>query len=276
MRSVPRAKSDHARATIAGAGVFASAVPAGRIGAAVDKDWLAVLGRLLAGDRVAFLEVNRLVTGFLVQLRAYDFRDEWDDLRQEVLLSVVANARAGRLRDPKAFVGYVRIITRNKFIDRLKARLRHHEKEALPWDEETARAMGASADRDGRAREHWSAVRDLPAEELLLRFETERDRQPAAERRAVEEHLARCPSCKDELAALRRFDLASVEPRAAASLAASFAALLRRLVLHPAFAYAIALLLLYPALEGRLPSLARQAAREDGKPAIEPLADKNA
>src|SRR5438132_1520228 len=84
--------------TGAGACVFAPAVASGRIGAAVDKDWLAVLGRLLAGDRIAFLEVNRLVTGFLVQLRAYDFREEWDDLRQEVLLSVVANARAGRLR----------------------------------------------------------------------------------------------------------------------------------------------------------------------------------
>jgi len=115
-----------------------------------------------------------------------------------------------------------------------------------------------------------------PAEELLLRFETERDRQPAAERRLVEEHLAHCPSCKDELAALRRFDLASLEPRAAASLAASFAALLRRLVLHPAFAYAIALLLLYPALEGRLPWPARQAAREDRKAAIERLADESA
>src|SRR5256712_9284480 len=115
-----------------------------------------------------------------------------------------------------------------------------------------------------------------PAEELLFRFETERDRLPAAERRLVEEHLARCPSCKDELAALRRFDFASLEPRAAASPPASFAALLRRLVLHPAFAYAIVLLLLYPALEGRLPSPARQAAREDGKPTIEPLADKNA
>ena len=115
-----------------------------------------------------------------------------------------------------------------------------------------------------------------PAEELLLRFETERDRQPAAERRAVEEHLARCPSCKDELAALRRFDFASLEARAAASPAVSFAAFLRRLVLHPAFAYAIVLLLLYPALEGRFPSPARHAAREDGKPAIEPLADKNA
>src|SRR5437867_11159854 len=129
------------------------------------KDWIAVLDRLLAGERLAFLELNRLVTGFLVQLRAYDFRDEWDDLRQEVLLSVVANARVGRLRDPQAFLGYVRIITRNKFIDRLKARLRHHEKAALPCDAETARAAAAPAAPDGRARELWSAVRDLPPEE---------------------------------------------------------------------------------------------------------------
>ena len=37
-----------------------------------------------------------------------------------MLFRSAANARAGRLRDPKAFVGYVRIITRNKIIDRLK------------------------------------------------------------------------------------------------------------------------------------------------------------
>src|SRR5438067_3927074 len=106
-----------------------------------------------------------------------------------------------------------------------------------------------------------------PAEELLLRFETERGLLPAAERRAVEEHLARCPSCNDELAALRRFDFAALEPKAAAAAAPrpSFAERLRRLVLHPAFAYAIVLLLLHPALEGRLPSPARQAAREDQK-----------
>jgi RNA polymerase sigma-70 factor (ECF subfamily) len=128
----------------------------------LEKDWTRVLERLLAGDRVAFLEVNRLVTGFLVQLRAYDFRDEWDDLRQEVLLSVVAGARAGRLRDPQAFLGYVRIITRNKFVDRLKARLRHHEKETLPWDDETARGLGSP---DGDAAELWGAVKGLPDEE---------------------------------------------------------------------------------------------------------------
>src|SRR5437899_4280659 len=102
-----------------------------------------------------------------------------------------------------------------------------------------------------------------PAEELLLRFETEPGRLPAAERRAVEEHLAHCVSCNDELAALRRFDFTALEPKAAASPAPSFAEWLRRLVLHPAFAYAIVLLLLYPALEGRLPSRGQQAARED-------------
>ena len=122
------------------------------------EDWVAVLDRLLRGDRLAFLKVNRLVTGYLQQLRAWDFRDEWDDLRQEVLLSIVANARAGRLRDAQAFLAYVRTITRNKFVDRLKRRLRCKEKAALPWDEETARALEARPDESGSA-ELWAAVR---------------------------------------------------------------------------------------------------------------------
>jgi RNA polymerase sigma-70 factor, ECF subfamily len=130
---------------------------------ATPEDWSRVLDRLLQGDRLAFLEVNRLVTGYLHQLRAWDFRDEWDDLRQEVLLSIVANARAGRLRDPQAFLAYVRTLTRNKFIDRLKQRLRHQEKETLPWDEETARASAPAGDSD--AAELWAAVRALPSEQ---------------------------------------------------------------------------------------------------------------
>jgi RNA polymerase sigma-70 factor (ECF subfamily) len=135
------------------------------------EEWIAILQRFLAGDRVAFLKMNRLITGFLVQLRAYDFRDEWEDLRQEVLMSVVANGRAGRLREPQKFLGYVRIITRNKFIDRLKNQLRHHEKEAFPWDEETARlatALGAVREETERAADVWSAVRALPANHQRL------------------------------------------------------------------------------------------------------------
>jgi RNA polymerase sigma-70 factor (ECF subfamily) len=129
----------------------------------MDRDWPAVVERLCEGDRLAFLELNRLVTGFLAQLRAYDFREEWDDLRQEVVASVVANARAGRLRDPQAFVGYVKVITRNKFVDRLKRQLRHREKETLPWDEETARAVAAEPDAPER-RALWQAVGGLPQE----------------------------------------------------------------------------------------------------------------
>jgi RNA polymerase sigma-70 factor (ECF subfamily) len=129
------------------------------------QDWLAVVARLADGDRAAFLELNRLVTGILVQLRAYDFREEWDDLRQEVLLAVVANAKAGRLRDPQAFVGYVRIVTRNKFVDRLKQHLRLKEGEALPWDDEVARGTSVPVGDTAEAADLWAAVRALPDEE---------------------------------------------------------------------------------------------------------------
>jgi RNA polymerase sigma-70 factor (ECF subfamily) len=124
----------------------------------------------LAGDRAAFATFNRLVSGYLTQLRAYDFREEWDDLRQEVLLATLANVRAGRLRDPQAFSGYVRIVTRNKFVDRLKHELRVREREALPWDDETARAATPESDPGAAAsrRELWAAVEALPDEQQRL------------------------------------------------------------------------------------------------------------
>src|SRR5688572_21474558 len=130
-----------------------------------DQDWPALVARLAAGDRAAFLELNRLVTSVLVRLRAYDFREEWDDLRQEVVLAVVANARAGRLRDPQAFVAYVRIVTRNKFVDRLKQHLRLREGEALPWDEESARIAAPPEADTAEAADLWTAVRTLPDDE---------------------------------------------------------------------------------------------------------------
>ncbi len=130
------------------------------------EDWIAVLDRVQAGDRLAFAKVNRLISGFLVQLRAYDFRDEWDDLRQEVVLSLVENARAGRLRDPAAFLGYVRIITRNKLVDRVKGARRRHERATVALDDETARGLAAPVDpMEAAAREVWAAVRDLPDEQ---------------------------------------------------------------------------------------------------------------
>jgi RNA polymerase sigma-70 factor (ECF subfamily) len=128
-------------------------------------EWSEVVERLLRGDRLAFMQVNRLVTGCLTQLRAYDFQDEWDDLRQEVVIAVIANARAGRLRDPQAFAGYVRIITRNKVMDRLKQRLRHREKETLPWDDATAGAVSPVGESHVDQATLRAALAELSADE---------------------------------------------------------------------------------------------------------------
>ena len=52
-----------------------------------NEDWAQVLERLLDGDRLALLQLTRLLNSFLGRWNAYDFRDEWDDLIQEVILA---------------------------------------------------------------------------------------------------------------------------------------------------------------------------------------------
>ncbi len=101
-----------------------------------------------------------------------------------------------------------------------------------------------------------------PAEEALLRFERSPDALPAVERESLRRHLAACRSCADELAALRVFH----ESRAAVARGRHEGAgfhrrrwrpaivlpeLFRRVVLHPVFAYALVLVLLYPAVVER-------------------------
>lgn len=91
-----------------------------------------------------------------------------------------------------------------------------------------------------------------PAEEQLLRFEERPEALPAAERRAIEAHLEVCRSCPDELRALRGFDFASLGASPAAKTPAwrrwleTFPEQARSLLWHPAFAYALVLILLYP------------------------------
>ena len=81
-------------------------------------------------------------------------------------MALGANARAGKLRDPQAFLGYARIGTRTKVVDRLKGARRRHERATVSWDEDAARAVPAAADPvAAAAREVWAAVRDLPDEQ---------------------------------------------------------------------------------------------------------------
>lgn len=93
-----------------------------------------VLAALVAGDRLAYLRISRLVTGFLSRMRAYDFRSEWPDLVQEVVAAVAAAHGDGRIRDHQALVGFVRSVTRHKLADRLKREMRIRGEARLAWE----------------------------------------------------------------------------------------------------------------------------------------------
>ena len=98
-------------------------------------DWGETLEALEAGDALALARLTRLVNGFLARWNAYDFRSEWDDLIQEVLIGAVVALREGRIRDRRAVVGYLRSTARFKFVDRLKRHLRCSEDQTLPWED---------------------------------------------------------------------------------------------------------------------------------------------
>lgn len=89
-------------------------------GAKTPVDWGRVVNAALAGDRAAYARLARRVTGHLARWRAYDFRPDWDDMVQEVLISVVAAHREGRLDAQGALPAYLRQATRFKFIDRIR------------------------------------------------------------------------------------------------------------------------------------------------------------
>ncbi len=99
------------------------------------EDWAAVLERLLEGDRLALAKVTRLVASFLGRWNAYDFREDWDDLIQEVLVAAARAMQEGKLRERKAVAAYLKTTARYKFADRLKAHLRRSEDAHLPWED---------------------------------------------------------------------------------------------------------------------------------------------
>ena len=93
-------------------------------GERVYKDWMTIMEDLLHGSRtaqqVAFVEIDDLISSLLVRVRALDHREEWDELRQNILEKLVKSFRRKQLRNSKAFVSYAETITRNTFYDFLK------------------------------------------------------------------------------------------------------------------------------------------------------------
>jgi hypothetical protein len=105
-----------------------------------------------------------------------------------------------------------------------------------------------------------------PEPERLLRFADAREVLPRDERAALEAHLAGCAACRDELAALARFEPgALLAPARGDRAEGGLLAALRRALWHPAFAYALLLVLAVPAV---YTLMRRDAVEERGELAM--------
>ena len=70
-------------------------------------------------------------------MRAWDFRDDWADLLQEVLTAVVVTAREGGFEDTSRLPAFVRRVTHNKFQDRLRLFYGRREGDTHSWEAAT-------------------------------------------------------------------------------------------------------------------------------------------
>lgn len=87
-------------------------------------NWLELVEKLQQGDRLALLKITRVITGYLSRYQAYDIRDAWDDLCQDVLMALIKSVEANKIQHEQAFVAYLGAITRNKLSDWINRKVR--------------------------------------------------------------------------------------------------------------------------------------------------------
>lgn len=114
-----------------------------------EGDWAGALRRVLEGDRLALVQVGRLVNGFLVRWNAYDLRNEWEDVVQEVVSAAALALRDGRIRDPQAVLAFLKATARFKYVDRLRIQLGLRGGERLVWEASAEGPVQPSADPVG-------------------------------------------------------------------------------------------------------------------------------
>lgn len=127
----------------------------------VETDWAEVMDHLIEGDRLALIQVSRLISSFLRRWNAHDFRDEWDDLIQEVVLATATALSEGRIRERQAVAGYIKSTARFKFASRLRRHLRIREDDHLPWDDVMSETLELETESEPEQHGHPDLERAL-------------------------------------------------------------------------------------------------------------------
>jgi len=81
-----------------------------------------LLARLCDGDRVALAQVTRMVTRRLGRLGAYDLHDDWADVCQQIVWSLVKSARSGRGPSDDKLGAYISQAVWNRYASLLRRR----------------------------------------------------------------------------------------------------------------------------------------------------------
>ena len=82
------------------------------------SDWLQTLEGLAKGELVATNQVITLITRYLASIGAFRVRDLWDDLVQEVLISLLKNPPKAEAAG--AIVRHIQTTTYRKYIDEIR------------------------------------------------------------------------------------------------------------------------------------------------------------
>jgi len=130
-------------------------------------DWLSTMAALNAGDRVALVRVTGLITGHLARYGAYRYQDSWEDVVQTVLIKLIHSHDRGSIREPRAFVSYVGVMTRNAFNDWLK----RHKRPGSPFGEGDSELNELSAPEEidrGLRIDLQRALAELPERTRLV------------------------------------------------------------------------------------------------------------
>ena len=130
----------------------------------------------IAGDRLAYGRLVRIVNGYLIRWRAFDFDADWEDMVQEVLYSALEAHRADRIPNEAAFMAFVRRAARNKFVDRIRKAQRDGPSLELDEDRDAGSAQsGLPWPPDPGEGQEGSVLRAQIREALEALPERERD-----------------------------------------------------------------------------------------------------
>jgi RNA polymerase sigma factor (sigma-70 family) len=141
-------------------------------------DWVETLEGLNAGQLAATDRVITLITKYLARIGAYQFRDAWDDLVQEVLISLLKSPP--KSEEPGAIVRHIQTTTYRKYIDEIR-RERGRRQQREGSEESEPQAWRRNVDLDealemSEPEDFWSKQMD-PGIRTALEALDDRKRQ---------------------------------------------------------------------------------------------------